>query len=257
MGVGNWAVTDYLPTAGLGWPLGEAEAVKGPQRPQQGSLSIATFNVLAPCYKRMRNGGREADFPDRMEERARETAAFIRTEVAADIICLQEYYLEAQYRQLFEAEVGVGREYDVIVHPRPNRREGCAVLLRRGMFKVEAVKNMTLSRWGSRVALLVDLKARLSAPEGEEEEEEESGAEPPRPRPHQQHSSNILLLNSHLSFPHNRFGGFACRGWMDGALLVVKAFVCTQAHTHTYTLTPTPLPPFRQTSTTSTARSRA
>lgn len=32
----------------------------------------------APCYKRMRNGGREADFPERMEKRALDTAEFIR-----------------------------------------------------------------------------------------------------------------------------------------------------------------------------------
>ena len=34
--------------------------------------------MTAPCYKRMRNGGREADFPERMEQRALETAQFIR-----------------------------------------------------------------------------------------------------------------------------------------------------------------------------------
>jgi len=48
-----------------------------PQQVQQ-SLSISTFNILAPCYKRMQDGGREADFPEYMESRAIETAAFIR-----------------------------------------------------------------------------------------------------------------------------------------------------------------------------------
>ena len=50
------------------------------QQPQsvQQSLSISTFNLLAPCYKRMQDGGREADFPEYMERRAIETATFIR-----------------------------------------------------------------------------------------------------------------------------------------------------------------------------------
>lgn len=142
--------------------------------------------MTAPCYKRMRNGGREADFPERMEQRALETAQFIRWvfdivvgsslfcgliwsgldcvvgsgniprtqrlttlprppqnathrhEVATDIICLQEYFLEDAYRALFEAELG--REYEFIVHPRPSKRDGCAVLVRRGMFSVRAVR---------------------------------------------------------------------------------------------------------------------
>jgi hypothetical protein len=47
-------------------------------QPVQQSLSISTFNILAPCYKRMQDGGREADFPEYMESRAIDTAAFIR-----------------------------------------------------------------------------------------------------------------------------------------------------------------------------------
>lgn len=61
-----------------------------------------------------------------------------RHEVATDIICLQEYFLEDSYRALFEAELG--REYEFIVHPRPSKRDGCAVLVRRGMFSVKAVR---------------------------------------------------------------------------------------------------------------------
>lgn len=47
-------------------------------QPVQQSLTISTFNMLAPCYKRMQDGGREADFPEYMESRAIDTAAFIR-----------------------------------------------------------------------------------------------------------------------------------------------------------------------------------
>lgn len=194
VGVGNRAVTDYHPAAGLQGTEKKEEKEQG--RVQHGSLSIATFNVLAPCYKRMADGGREADFPERMERRARETAAFIREEVAADIICLQEYYLAEQYRRLFETELGGG--YDVIVHPRPNKREGCAVLVRKGMFRVQAVKGTTLSRWGSRIGLLVDLQAVI--PDSSSTSGGGGGGS----------GSKILLLNAHLSFPHNRFGGFTC-----------------------------------------------
>lgn len=49
-----------------------------PQQHVQDSLSISTFNILAPCYKRMQDGGREADFPEYMKNRAIDTAAFIR-----------------------------------------------------------------------------------------------------------------------------------------------------------------------------------
>jgi hypothetical protein len=84
------AARAYAPVAGLGWPQeqGRLGAGQGDVRVRQGSYSIATFNVLAPCYKRMRNGGREADFPERMQQRALETAEFIRCVLPLLCMCM-------------------------------------------------------------------------------------------------------------------------------------------------------------------------
>ncbi|GAB5029864.1 calcium-binding protein at1g02270-like isoform x2 [Nannochloropsis oceanica] len=158
-------------------------------QPEQQSLSISTFNILAPCYKRMQDGGREADFPEYMERRAIDTATFIREELDTDIICLQEFFMHDEaYTSLFHSTLA--DVYDFYLHPRPSKKDGLGVLLKKGKFRVHAVRGATLSRWGSRVGLLMDLEAAVDEKMGQKATGE---------------GQRVVLLSTHLSFPHNRF----------------------------------------------------
>ena len=79
--------------------------------PQSGhKLSMVSFNMLAPCYKRLgkrNNQGRrmrESQDDELWKERAQRTVKFFQDEIIKDtsIIGLQEYWLDQRYRDLFE-----------------------------------------------------------------------------------------------------------------------------------------------------------
>jgi endonuclease/exonuclease/phosphatase family metal-dependent hydrolase len=110
-----------------------------------------------------------------------------REELDTDIICLQEFFMHDEaYTSLFSSSLADA--YDFYLHPRPSKKDGLGVLLKKGKFRVHAVRGATLSRWGSRVGLLMDLEATGDAGEGQTGE-----------------GQRVVLLSTHLSFPHNRF----------------------------------------------------
>jgi len=93
------------------------------------------------------------------------------------------------YTSLFSSSLADA--YDFYLHPRPSKKDGLGVLLKKGKFRVHAVRGATLSRWGSRVGLLMDLEATGGPGEGQEAAAGEG--------------QRVVLLSTHLSFPHNRF----------------------------------------------------
>lgn len=95
------------------------------------------------------------------------------------------------YTSLFSSSLADA--YDFYLHQRPSKKDGLGVLLKKGKFRVHAVRGATLSRWGSRVGLLMDLEAT-----GGEEAGAEGQAEAGE-------GQRVVLLSTHLSFPHNRF----------------------------------------------------
>ena len=112
-----------------------------------------------------------------------------REELDTDIICLQEFFMHDEaYTSLFSSSLADA--YDFYLHPRPSKKDGLGVLLKKGKFRVHAVRGATLSRWGSRVGLLMDLEASAD----EENRQKEAGK-----------GQRVVLLSTHLSFPHNRF----------------------------------------------------
>ena len=179
-------------------------------------LKIITFNMLAPCYKRLpptpevlatvenknliekgkiemlrRSSIREASRDFLWKDRAKKTIDFFHSDLfGADIIALQEFWLEETYSNLFYAEMKKeGYEYYTFQRSG-TKMDAVAILVKSSAFEVVKVKNVILSRFGDRVALLLWLRFKHSGTKREGEEEEES---------------NILLANTHLSFPHNDF----------------------------------------------------
>lgn len=88
------------------------------------------------------------------------------------------------YTTLFSSSLADA--YDFYLHPRPSKKDGLGVLLKKGKFRVHGARGATLSRWGSRVGLLMDLETLAGATS-------------------EQEGQRIILLSTHLSFPHNRF----------------------------------------------------
>lgn len=115
-----------------------------------------------------------------------------REELDTDIICLQEFFMHDEaYTSLFSSSLADA--YDFYLHPRPSKKDGLGVLLKKGKFRVHAVRGATLSRWGSRVGLLMDLEATGGQESGGEGQAEAGEGQ------------RVVLLSTHLSFPHNRF----------------------------------------------------
>ncbi|CAM9169928.1 unnamed protein product [Ectocarpus sp. 4 AP-2014] len=166
---------------------------------------LTTFNLLAPCYKRMHSevstpvGGvgtgllanrakgqrtaRESEFDGVWRERALETVDFIcRHMSSSDIICLQEFWLDPAYHAIFQS--ALEKDYEFYTVKRTGlKSDGVAVLLRRGKFDVLSQLGLSLSSIGNRVALIMHLR--------------ESGAGGGEV------GEDMILVNTHLAFPHN------------------------------------------------------
>ncbi|CAN0287188.1 unnamed protein product [Laminaria digitata] len=174
------------------------------------NLRLTTFNLLAPCYKRMHTvepplaagiadagtgllarrakterTARESEFAGLWRERAMETVDFIGREMASsDIICLQEFWLDPEYETIFRS--ALADDYDFHTVKRTGgKSDGVAVLLRRGKWDVKSSLGLSLSQIGDRVALIMHLRSRRQGGGGAEEGED------------------LILVNTHLAFPHN------------------------------------------------------
>lgn len=160
-------------------------------------LCVLTFNVLAPCYKRYYDEnhrelpGRECDRPADWHARLGVILSLLDgIRPVPDIICLQEFWFEPEYQARFEDALAA--RYDFYSARRPQRDDGLATLVRRdspafSQRPVDADTNhvcqFPLGRGleRDRVGLMVSLP--LAVPPGS----------PPR---------DLLLVNTHLTFPH-------------------------------------------------------
>ncbi|CAM9309570.1 unnamed protein product, partial [Discosporangium mesarthrocarpum] len=183
-------------------PWGSGKDVSEQPHPPRGGLDfrLTTFNLLAPCYKRIKpvtnKGGlcppagveapeaahgtsgigsalmalqaklpqpRESSFDDLWRERAEDTVAFMQENMSSsDIICLQEFWFDPRYEGLFRR--GLEKEYDFhMVRRTGGKSDGVAVLLRKGCWEVVGQEQISLSNIGDRVALLLHLRVAAAA----------------------------------------------------------------------------------------------
>ena len=142
-------------------------------------MRVATFNLLAPCYKRTTHGI-EADDID-VALRRGSAAARLLSGCMADIILLQEFWFNERYKSLMEEEMV---DYEFHYAQRPRQDDGVAIAVRKGSgLHVIASSPYRLTYTSSRVALILKLA-----------NDDKNGSE-------------FLLCTTHLSFAH----GFATR----------------------------------------------
>jgi exonuclease III len=199
---------------------------------QEKGLLLTTFNLLAPCYKRVDEGAlrastpqtipsdrgllgalqealaggrqRESDYDPMWRARAKDTLDFVCSSLSqSDIICFQEYWFEESYQALFRDRLE--KDYSFHTYQRTGRKaDGIAVLLRRGSsLEVVAQSGHALGSVGDRVALMLHLKQKSSS--GEER--------------------SLVLANTHLTFPHNTFDRQNQQQQIDDLTKAIDAFV--------------------------------
>ncbi len=156
-------------------------------------ISIASFNLLAPCYRRlygqynsMGRTIRESHSTSSWQARADDTIAFLKeyllgkseTNKAHSIVALQEFWMEPKYMNHFtDAFSEAGYELHTLKR-LGKKRDAVGVLFRNDDFELIASKEVHLVA-DDRVALLL----RLSHKAGH----------------------NIVFASTHLTFPHSVF----------------------------------------------------
>lgn len=146
-------------------------------------INIASFNVLAPCYKRLNsispgNYARESTQKDLWLNRALSAVNFFESEIfpTAHIIGLQEFWLDEHYQSLMKQSAdSFGFKMQTL--QRTGLKTDAAVFMIHESFEVLGKKEAYLCNIGDRVGLILWLK-------------------------HIHTQCELIVANTHLSFPH-------------------------------------------------------
>jgi len=176
-----------FPTATATAAAAAAVAAPWPSPAQAAKVGIVSFNMLAPCYRRISQRNalgrrlRESHTPEAWQRRATDTQSFLERSVcgpAHGIIALQEFWLDPAYRQSFDAKF-VAAGYSVCVLKRRGQKaDGVALLVRDAEFSILARQEVQLAENCDRVALLLWLAQKDSG-------------------------QHVVVANTHLTFPHS------------------------------------------------------
>ncbi|KAH7299390.1 hypothetical protein KP509_24G009100 [Ceratopteris richardii] len=184
------------------------------------SLSITTFNILAPIYKRIGpdENCRESDYHDAWYKRNLDIIRMLLSNDSS-IICLQELWLEnEELVHLYEDSLN-RHGYDVFTLRRTSGRgDGLLTAIKRDRFSVLTCKDLRFNDFGDRVAQILHLRVKV-----------------PFFRRNQIAEQQMLLVNTHLLFPHN--SSFCLiRLWQ-----VYKIIECLEKFMVEHGLTPVPV----------------
>ncbi|CAM9474799.1 unnamed protein product, partial [Ectocarpus sp. 13 AM-2016] len=148
------------------------------------TLSITTFNVLAPIFKRV-GSGRESEFRETYLERHKAILKHIKG-VGSDVVCLQELWVAEQEMVDMYRRLGL-RGYRMFTLPRTESRgDGLACFVKEGIEVLDR-QDLRLKGVGGRVALVLRLGIGGGAEGGDRRE--------------------VVVANTHLLFPHARSSG--------------------------------------------------
>eukprot|EP00466_Bigelowiella_natans_P020760 jgi/Bigna1/139647/aug1.51_g14355 len=177
----------------------------------QRTLRLATFNLLAPCYKQHHGRTSEAFYDDIWTKRQKKCLELLK-ESQADIICLQEYWFDSPaFRNLYEAkdsEVGLATRYDFYGLKRPRHKEdGVGIFIDRQKMKVNDVRKIIYGYHGLRCALLIHASVREGTISHPSSSSPPSVSSPSSPSPSPSQPPNerqIIVANTHLTYPHSK-----------------------------------------------------
>ena len=165
------------------WPIQNLNA------PGLTQLSIASFNLLAPCYKRLSQEysgktPRESSQQIIWEERAKKTLEFFELFLFPDIqiIGVQEFWVAPSYQSIFRNYCD---SYGYTLHclQRTGIKADAVAFMVHESLEVMAHQDVHLCSISDRVALLLWVRDRKSA-------------------------IDLVVANTHLSFPHSDFDRF-------------------------------------------------
>ena len=157
-------------------------------------LTVTTFNVLAPCYKRVKqpDGTTAMEASDRATALDRQTRVLdLVTRLNSTCVCLQEFWhADAATAELYATRLRRAG-YTFHVTPRTgNRPDGLLTAVRDDAFEVVETRDILFNDCGDRVATLMHLRPRRGAYAYESSSSSAT-------------LGDVLLVNTHLLFPHN------------------------------------------------------
>lgn len=141
-------------------------------------FSILTFNILAPCYKRLQSeADRESSYDNVWMERNKKIIDLVER-LDLNLICLQEFWVKNRsFVQLYESRLSA--KYSCYYVRRTSGiDDGLAIFVDRSRFEFVNKVDLILNDIGNRVGLLVHLKMR---------------------------AHHLIVVNVHLTFPHHSF----------------------------------------------------
>ena len=156
-------------------------------------MTVTTFNVLAPCYKRVQqpDGTTAMEASDRATALDRQTRVLdLIAELDSTCVCLQEFWhADAATAELYATALRRAG-YTFHVTPRTGGRpDGLLTAVRDDAFEVVETRDILFNDCGDRVATLVHLRPRVAAFRAPADGSASFG--------------DVLLVNTHLLFPHN------------------------------------------------------
>ncbi|KAF1775966.1 Endonuclease/exonuclease/phosphatase [Phytophthora cactorum] len=180
--------------------------VEALRRPR--SLSLMTFNLLAPCY--FRHGGRlESDDQVSFLSRAQAAIRAIKRE-QCDVVCLQEFWFNREYQRAFRHAFQPTHYVHTVKRPG-DKQDGLAVFVDKRKFELHSVESVDLvEEAGDRVALLMHVATKWDREKA----------------PLDQRS--FLVVNSHLTFPHNEMYAGLRLNQIHRVLSAVRKYVARQ-----------------------------
>lgn len=172
------------------------------------SLSLMTFNLLAPCY--FRHGGRlESDDKSAFLSRAQAAIHAIKQE-QCDLVCLQEFWFNREYQRAFRHAFHPTHYLHTVKRPG-DKEDGLAVFVDKRKFELHYVENVDLvEEAGDRVALLLHVATKWNR------------NDTPLPQ------RSFLVVNSHLTFPHNQMYASLRLNQIDRVLTAVRKYIAKQ-----------------------------
>lgn len=150
-------------------------------------INVVSFNMLAPVYKRLSQldittgyRKREASNTQLWKARSEQTINFFKQNLfsSTDIIGLQEFWLTDDHYLHFFTKAFKDYDYGMYSLQRTgDKSDAVVILVKNTVFEMLQSENVYLCNEGDRVALLLWLRHRITGKE-------------------------ILVANTHLSFPH-------------------------------------------------------
>lgn len=145
------------------------------------NLSVATFNVLAPCYKGVANGDLESNHPELFTRRHTAIAQFIKSMGPLDVLCLQEFWFNKDVQNIYKDTLE--GSHQLFPFKRPFYKQDGLMIAVAKHITVKDSRYITFEDRGLRCAIL--LHVQIPGP-----------TEDAAP-------VDCIIANTHLTFPHD------------------------------------------------------